>query len=101
MKRPSSFKPDKYPFEITSDEINLRSDITIQKEKAILVRFKEEKIYNGSDKPPTIIDPLFYACYFPDEYTEVIIRVPVANWTESEFRSLLGSLEIVSPSGYY
>lgn len=100
-KRPSSLKPDECPFEITPEEIDLRSYISIQKEKAILVRFKEEKIYNGSDIPPTIIDPLYYACYFPDEYTEVIIRAPAANWTESEIKSLLGSLLITPPEGYY
>lgn len=100
-KRRSTLKPEKYPWEITADEIDLRSDISIQGKKGILVRIKEEKIYNGPGNKPTIIDPLFYACYFPDEYTEVIIRGPTAKWTESEFKSLLGSVMITPPAGYY
>lgn len=97
----SSLKPDEYPYEIASDEIDLRSETSIQNKKGILVRFKEERIYNGSDEPPTIIAPLFYACYFPDEYTEVVIRAPAANWTESEIKSLLMSVIITPPEGYY
>ncbi len=100
-KRQSTLKPDEYPFEITSDETDLKSGISIQKKNGILVRFKEEKIYNGSEKPPTIIDPLYYVCYFPDDYTEVIIRAPAANWTMSEIKSMLDSLVITMPKGYY
>ncbi|MGB4087836.1 hypothetical protein [Methanothrix sp.] len=100
-KRPSSVKPDEYPFEILPDEIDLQSDVSVEGKKGVLFRLKEEKIYRGPDNPPIISESSFYVCYFPDEYTEVRIWAPTTRWTELELKSLLDSLTITPPKGYY
>lgn len=98
--RPSSVKPNEYPSEIIPIEIDLNSDIIIQNKTGILVRYKEKTIRFGPNIPPTTLDPYFYACYFPNDYTEVVVQAETANWTESELRSMLESLEVVTPQGH-
>ncbi len=78
-----------------------RSDITIQGRKAVLVKFNERKVYEGSDKSPTISPARFYVSYFPDDYTAVTIYAPASEWKDSDFKNAMSSLKITPTAGYY
>lgn len=78
-----------------------QSYITIQGKKALLVKNKERKIYQGTDKPPLVDLASFFACYYPDDYTEVVIRAPASEWKDSEFKAAISSLKVTPPVGYY
>jgi hypothetical protein len=84
-----------------SDESESRSTITIQGKKAVLVKFKERKLYQGSNSPPSIIPASFFVSYFADDYTEVAIRAPASKWKDSDFNNAMSSLKITPPAGYY
>jgi hypothetical protein len=78
-----------------------QSYITIQGKKALLVKNKERKIYQGTDKSPLVDLASFFACYYPDDYTEVVIRAPASEWKDSEFKAAISSLKVTPPVGYY
>jgi hypothetical protein len=78
-----------------------RSDITIQGKKALLVKNKERKIYQGKDEPPSIDPADFFVCYYLDDHTEVVIRAPASEWNDSEFKAAISSVKVTPPAGYY
>jgi hypothetical protein len=87
--------------EVAPERSAIRSDITIQGKKAFFVKYKEQKIYGGSDEQPTTTPAYFYVFFQPDAYTDVKISAPVDEWTDSEFKNTMSSLKITPPEGYY
>ena len=94
---PSNVKDIELDPELTATQ----SDITIQGKKALLVQNKERKVYQGTDEPPSINPASFFVCYYPDDYTEVVVRAPASEWNDSEFKEAISSLKVTPPAGYY
>lgn len=90
-----------FPIEWVADELDSKSDITIQGKKALLVKFKEEKKYQGSDKPPLVIPSSLCARYFLDKNTEVeVFAWNISKWQGNEFSNLLSTMKITAPCGW-
>jgi hypothetical protein len=87
--------------EVESEGLAIRSDITIQGKKALLAKYKERKLYQGAEIPPTIIPASFFVCYYIDDYTYVKIYAPASEWNDSDFKNTMSSLKITPPTGYY
>lgn len=99
--RPSDITLDALPWEIENRGLVDRSDLKIQGQKALLLTYKEIKEYQGSEQEPDVIPANYEARYFLDGYTEVLVSGDLVDWSLDEFKSMLSSLEITPPSGYY
>jgi tetratricopeptide (TPR) repeat protein len=96
-KEPSNVQDIELDPELTATQ----SEITIQGKKALLVKNKERKVYQGTDESPSITQASFFVCYYPDDYTKVVIRAPAGEWKDSEFKAAVSSLKVIPPAGYY
>jgi hypothetical protein len=76
-----------------------RSDIMIQGKSGQMFTFKETKTYEGSNNQPFVSPAHHYARYFLDAYTEAGVYGDVVDWSAQDFKVMLGSLKITSPTG--
>jgi len=101
VKRPSTATLKNYPYKLdTADKLG-QSDVTVQGMKALMMTYKETKEYTGSESEPWITPAHYLARYFLDDYTEIDIEGDTIDWTEQEFKSMLSSMKITPPDGYY
>jgi len=100
MERPDTVTLDSF-LDVDEKWISDRSDLKIQDKPALLLTYKEKKEYMGTEKEPEITPAYYEACYFVDNYTEVIVSGELSDWSLDEFRSMMNSLQITPPSGYY
>ena len=101
IKRPSVSTLENYPSKLDTENILSRSDITIQDEKALMLIYKDKKEYQGSESDPLITPSHYLVRYFLDDYTEIRIEGDLRDWPAQEFKSMLNSLKITPPDGYY
>lgn len=101
-KRPSEVNLMNFDFDESMDSaISSQSNIIIQGKNGLLLAFKEQKKYHGSDSPPDVFPPFFTANYFLDDHTEIRIRGNISDWSSKDFGSTISSLKIAPPAGYY
>jgi tetratricopeptide (TPR) repeat protein len=101
VKRPSTFTLENFPYKLDTDGVLSRSEVTIQGKKALMLTYKDKKEYQGSESKPRITPTHYLVRYFLDDYTEIGIEGELVNWPVQEFKSMLNSMKITPPDGYY
>jgi hypothetical protein len=101
VKRPSVATLENYPYKLDLDGVLSRSDVTIQGKKGLMLTYKDKKEYQGSESEPRIIPAYYLVLYFLDDYTEIRVEGDLVDWPAQEFKSMLTSLVITPPVGYY
>ena len=101
VKRPSALTLENFPYELDTDGALSRSDVTIQGKKALMLTYKDKKEYKGSESEPLITPAYHLVRYFLDDYTEIRIEGDLQDWPAQEFKSMLNSVKITPPDGYY
>lgn len=101
IKRPSTATLKNYPYKLDTANMLSQSDVSVQGKKALMATFKEIKEYQGSESEPWITPAHHSVLYFLDDYTEIAIEGDTVDWTDQEFKSMLNSMKITPPDGYY
>ena len=101
VKRSSAATLEKFPYKLDTDGATGRSDAAIQGKKALMLTYKDKKEYQGSKSEPRMTPAHYLVRYFLDDYTEIDIEGDLVDWPAQEFKSMLSSMKITPPDGYY
>jgi tetratricopeptide (TPR) repeat protein len=101
VKRLSAATLENFPHKLDLDGVLSRSDVTIQGKMGLMLTYKDKKEYQGSESEPRIIPAYDLVRYFLDDYTEISVQGDLVDWPAQEFKSMLKSLVITPPDGFY